>query len=60
MEAMGFAARPSKGDHWTFEHPLLSYVVTIDPRRPTILPVYVKKALTAIDEVQEQMTKGSS
>ena len=36
---------------------LLSYAVTVDPRRPHVLPVYVKNALNAIDEVQEKLER---
>jgi hypothetical protein len=58
LEGLGFIARTGSGDHWTFTHPLLSYHVTVDPRRPHVLPVYVKQALRAIDEVLEKIEGG--
>lgn len=48
---LGFAAVPGKGDHWKFSHPLLPWVVTVDPRRPFVLRVYVEATLQAIDYV---------
>ena len=54
LEGFGFEARPGKGDHWSFVHPRISYVVTVDPRRPHVLEPYVRKALQAIDEVLEE------
>jgi predicted RNA binding protein YcfA (HicA-like mRNA interferase family) len=60
LEDHGFVGRKGKGDHWVFEHPLLSYVVTVDPRRPHVLPVYVRNALRAIDEVAQTMAEGGN
>jgi hypothetical protein len=57
MLAAGFSVRSGSGDHWNFSHPQLSYVVTVDPRRPFVLPVYVRaclKALDAVDNEEEQ------
>ena len=56
--SLGFTVRTGSGDHQTFTHELLSYHVTIDPRRPHVLQVYVKKALAAIDEVLEKIEGG--
>ena len=48
--ALGFNFRPAKGDHRLYFHPRLRFPVGIDPRKP-LLPVYVRRALIAIDEV---------
>ena len=48
--ALGFNFRPAKGDHRLYFHPRLPFPLGIDPRHP-LLPLYVKKALKAIDEV---------
>ena len=52
LERTGFIGRPGRGDHWVFVHPQLGHPLTVDPRRPFVLPVYVRAALAAIDEVQ--------
>ena len=54
LEGVGFVGRAGKGDHWVFEHEALPYPIVVDPRRPFVLPVYVKNALNAIDAVLEQ------
>ncbi|MGI8608960.1 MAG: hypothetical protein ACR2MY_06995 [Candidatus Dormibacteria bacterium] len=46
----GFVRRQGKGDHWVYSHPQRHYPLTIDPRNP-LLPVYVGKAIRAIEEV---------
>ena len=46
----GFTRRFGKGDHWVYRHPELARRVVIDPRTP-VLPVYVTKAIRAIEEV---------
>ena len=46
----GFERRYGKGDHWVYTHPRRRYPLTIDPRRP-LLPVYVSKAIRAVEEV---------
>jgi hypothetical protein len=46
----GFERRYGKGDHWVYTHPRRRFPLTIDPRRP-LLPVYVSKAVRAIEEV---------
>jgi hypothetical protein len=46
----GFDRRYGKGDHWIYTHPKRPYPLTIDPRKP-LLPVYVSKAIRAIEEV---------
>lgn len=46
----GFIRRQGKGDHWVYTHPNQRYPLTIDPRNP-LLPVYVTKAISAIEEV---------
>ena len=58
LEARGFAARPGRGDHWVFIHPLLPYPIVVDPRRPFVLPVYVRSALRAIEEVEDKLQGG--
>ena len=50
LEAAGFSRRFGKGDHWVYTHPGWPYSLTIDPRNP-LLPVYVSKAIRAIEEV---------
>jgi hypothetical protein len=57
LSAFGFEDRSGKGDHRVFGHPLLPYHISIDPRRPFILAVYVRNAVHAIDEVRAKMTK---
>jgi predicted RNA binding protein YcfA (HicA-like mRNA interferase family) len=46
----GFERRFGKGDHWVYTHASRMYPLTIDPRKP-LLPVYVSKAIQAIEEV---------
>jgi hypothetical protein len=46
----GFERRYGKGDHWVYTHPRRRFPLTIDPRKP-LLPVYVSKAIRAIEEV---------
>ncbi len=46
----GFDRRYGKGDHWVYTHRRRRYPLTIDPRNP-LLPVYVSKAIRAIEEV---------
>lgn len=46
----GFELRYGKGDHWVYSHSRRRFPQTIDPRRP-LLPVYVSKAIRAIEEV---------
>ena len=53
LEDFGFNGRPGKGDHWVFRHPRLPNGLSIDHRRPVLLPVYVRAALKAIDAVLE-------
>ena len=59
LDAFGFEGRHGKGDHWVFRHPLLRYVVTVDPRRPHVLPVYVRNALKAIEETLQKEVGGA-
>ncbi|MHB8572944.1 MAG: type II toxin-antitoxin system HicA family toxin [Candidatus Dormibacteria bacterium] len=49
----GFERRQGKGDHWVYTHPKRPFPLTIDPRNP-LLPVYVGKALSAIEEVIDE------
>lgn len=53
LEDFGFAGRPGRGDHWVFVHPGAGQSVTVDPRRPHVLPVYVRAALRAVEAVQD-------
>ncbi len=46
----GFERRHGKGDHWVYTHRKMPRPLTIDPRNP-LLPVYVSKAIQAIEEV---------
>ena len=39
LEDHGFVGKPGKGDHWVFRHPDLREHVTVDARRPFLLPV---------------------
>ena len=50
LVAAGFDRRYGKGDHWIYTHPDRPFPLTIDPRNP-LLPVYVSKAIRAIEEV---------
>jgi predicted RNA binding protein YcfA (HicA-like mRNA interferase family) len=50
LSEAGFERRYGKGDHWIYTHPRRPYPLTIDPRNP-LLPVYVSKAIRAIEEV---------
>lgn len=50
LSEAGFDRRYGKGDHWVYTHPRRPYPLTIDPRNP-LLPVYVSKAIRAIEEV---------
>lgn len=54
---VGFDRRYGKGDHWIYTHPSLRYPLSIDPRNP-LLPVYVKNALRAIEEVSTDDDEG--
>jgi len=53
LEDHGFEARPGKGDHWVFKHPLRPNNLAIDRRRPVLLAVYVRQALKEIDALLE-------
>lgn len=46
----GFTRRQGKGDHWVYTHARRPFPLTIDPRNP-LLPAYVSKAISAIEEV---------
>lgn len=46
----GFTRRRGKRDHWVYTHPKRPFPPTIDPRNP-LLPAYVPKAITAVEEV---------
>jgi len=50
LRRAGFVRRQGKGDHWVYTHPKRPFPLTIDPRNP-LLPVYVSKAIRAIEEV---------
>lgn len=50
LSEAGFERRYGKGDHWIYTHERRRYPLTIDPRNP-LLPVYVSKAIRAIEEV---------
>lgn len=50
LSEAGFDRRYGKGDHWVYTHPRRQYPLTIDPRKP-LFPVYVSKAIRAIEEV---------
>jgi hypothetical protein len=54
LVAHGFVGRLGARNHWVFGHDLLTYHVTVDPRRP-LLQVYVRAALKALDEVLEKL-----
>ncbi len=48
----GFAKRTTSGSHVTFSHQKLVHILTIPARRP-IKPVYIKKLLKLIDEIEK-------
>jgi predicted RNA binding protein YcfA (HicA-like mRNA interferase family) len=50
LRRAGFERRQGKGDHWVYTHPRRPFPLTVDPRNP-LLPVYVGKAIRAIEEV---------
>ncbi|MGH7870041.1 MAG: hypothetical protein ACREP9_20990 [Candidatus Dormibacteraceae bacterium] len=50
LNAAGFMHRSGKGDHWVYTHIRRKFPLVIDPRNP-LLPVYVAKAIAAIEEV---------
>ncbi len=50
LREVGFVRRQGKGDHWVYTHRRRPFPLTIDPRNP-LLPVYVGKAIRAIEEV---------
>lgn len=51
LRQAGFERRFGKGDHWVYEHPdRVARPLVIDPRTP-VLPVYVTKAIRAMEEV---------
>jgi predicted RNA binding protein YcfA (HicA-like mRNA interferase family) len=50
LRRAGFIRRQGKGDHWVYTHPKRRFPLTVDPRNP-LLPVYVGKAIRAIEEV---------
>ena len=50
----GFSRRQGKGDHWVYTHARRPYPLTIDPRNP-LLPAYVSKAISAIEEVMSDV-----
>lgn len=49
----GFEKRLASGSHVTFEHPLLTEILTI-PAHKSIKPIYIKKLLKLIDEVKNE------
>jgi hypothetical protein len=51
LTAAGFTRRFGKGDHWIYSHPAWPPGFTLDPRRPTVLPVYVTTAIRAMKGV---------
>ena len=51
LSEAGFERRSGKGDHWVYTHPKRRFPLTIDPRKPHLLPVYVSRAISAIEEV---------
>ena len=55
LEDNGFiASQPAKGSsHWTFMHPELRLTVVLVYRRPFLLPVYVRNALDALEQLED-------
>jgi hypothetical protein len=51
LEWAGFSGHPGKGDHWVFAYPDFPGRLSIDPRKPFVLKVYVDEAIAAIDLV---------
>lgn len=52
LESAGFTLVRTKGSHHIFAHPQLRARLVVPYRRP-LLPVYVRKALAAIDELAD-------
>lgn len=52
----GFTCRKGKGDHYTFSHPKLQEILTVDSRgkRRPLKAIYVKRALALFRRVVEQ------
>ncbi len=50
LESAGFTLARTRGSHHVFTHPQRDRPLVVPYRRP-LLPVYVRKALEAIDEV---------
>ena len=51
LSEAGLERRYGKGDHWVYTHPRRRFPLTIDPRKPHLLPAYVSSAISAIEEV---------
>ena len=51
----GFTCRKGKGDHYTFSHPKLQEILTVDSRgkRRPLKAIYVKRALVLFRRVVE-------
>lgn len=51
----GFTCRKGKGDHYTFSHPKLQEILTVDSRgkRRPLKAIYVKRALGLFRRVVE-------
>lgn len=51
----GFILQSRKSAHLNFSHPNLNYILTIDSHddRKDLKAIYIRKALQAIDEVEE-------
>ncbi|MYB43214.1 MAG: type II toxin-antitoxin system HicA family toxin [Chloroflexi bacterium] len=52
LESAGFTLVRTKGSHHIFSHPRQRRLLVVPYRRP-LLPVYVRKALEAIDELAD-------
>jgi hypothetical protein len=51
LEAYGFATNSQGGSHRFFKHPSGARTGLVESGSGALLPVYVKKAITAIDQV---------
>lgn len=52
----GFSCRKGKGDHYTFSHPKLSEILTVDSRgkRRPLKAIYIKRALALFWKAAER------
>ncbi len=54
LKAVGAECRRGRGDHRVYRHPAWRRPLTIDSRRPHVLPVYVRETISRIEEVLDR------